>query len=135
METWKKILLRATGFGVGLAITAAVIVGLFAWWSGRPKKPQPWNKSAITASFDDVESEGEQNTLIVVYTFQNNTDTDVEITNDNSLHLGALLSVDQNRSHLTRQVSSQPTIQSTFQQRAEFGSNCTSNFRILKGKT
>jgi hypothetical protein len=91
METWKKILLRAAGFGAGFALTAAVIVGPFVWWSGRPPKPKPWNKTAISASFDTIDAEGEQNTLIVVYTLQNNTDADVRISDDSSLHLGALL--------------------------------------------
>ena len=91
METWKRILLRAAGFGGGFAITAAVVIGLLIWCSGRPKKPKPWNKTAVTASFEPVDTEGEQNTFSVAYTLQNNTDTDVQITDKTSVRLAALL--------------------------------------------
>ena len=91
MESLKKILIRAAGFGAGFAVVAAIIVGLFLWWSGRPAKPKPWDKTAITASFDTIDTEGEQNTIVVVYTLQNNTDADVRISDDSSLYLGASL--------------------------------------------
>jgi hypothetical protein len=91
MDMWKKILLRAAGFGAGFVLTAALIVGLVLWWSQRPEKPKPWNATALTASFDAVDAEGEKNTLVFVYTLQNNTDVDYQVTDDNSVHLGAVL--------------------------------------------
>jgi hypothetical protein len=91
MQTWKRILLKAAGFGAGFAVTAAVIVGLFVWWSGRPKKPKPWNKTAITASYDHVFTEGDQNNLVIAYTLQNNTDTDIQIQSASSVHFAAQL--------------------------------------------
>jgi hypothetical protein len=47
MDNWKKILLRAAGFGGGFALVGAVIFGLAVWWLGRPAKPRPWNTLAI----------------------------------------------------------------------------------------
>jgi hypothetical protein len=91
METWKRVLLRAAGFGAGLALTAVVVIGVFVWWSKRPEKPKPWNKEAITASFDSIDSEGDTNTLVFVYTLQNNTDIDYQALDDNSIHLAGTL--------------------------------------------
>ncbi len=91
METWKKIFLRAAGFGAGAIVAAAVVIGVFVWWSKRPEKPKPWNTSAITASFDSIDTEGDTNTLIFVFTLQNSTDVDYQVQDDSSIHLGAML--------------------------------------------
>jgi hypothetical protein len=91
METWRKIFLRAAGFGAGAIVTAAVVMGAFIWWSKRPEKPKPWNSSAITASFEEIHTEGETKTMVFVYTLQNNTDVDYQVQDDSSIHLGATL--------------------------------------------
>jgi hypothetical protein len=91
MQTWKKIILWAVGVGAGFAVMAGLIVGAFLWWSHRPIKPKPWNTNAITASFDAMDAEGEKNNIEFVYTLQNNTDADYEVTADSSIHLGATL--------------------------------------------
>ena len=93
METWKKIFLRAAGFGAGAIVAAAVIVGVLVWWSKRPEKLKPWNTSAITASFDSIVTEDDTNlsTMVFVYTLQNNTDVDYQVQDGSSIHLGAML--------------------------------------------
>jgi hypothetical protein len=89
MQPWKKILLRAAGFGGGFAIVAAVIIGTAVWWSGRPVKPKPWNTRAISATYDGLSvSNG---TLSVWYALANNTDDDFRISSDEGVHLGAEL--------------------------------------------
>jgi hypothetical protein len=91
LESWKKIAIRAAGFGAGFALLAALIIWTFAWWSARPVKPKPWNTSAITASFEGLDMEGDKNTLVFVYTLQNNTDFDYRISDENEIHLAATL--------------------------------------------
>jgi hypothetical protein len=49
MENWKRIVLKAAGFGGGFAVVAAIILGVVASWSGRPAKPKPMNTHAVTA--------------------------------------------------------------------------------------
>jgi len=36
--------------------------------------PKPWDKKAITAIYDFVDTEGEKNTIVFYYTLQNNTE-------------------------------------------------------------
>ncbi|MGB8477909.1 MAG: hypothetical protein WCE63_03590 [Acidobacteriaceae bacterium] len=91
MENWKKLLLRAAGFGAGFAVIAGVILGGALWWSSRPPRPKPWDEKAITASYEGLDTEDAANTLRFVYTLQNNTNTDYRIENDSSVHLAAFL--------------------------------------------
>jgi hypothetical protein len=88
MENWKKVLLRAAGFGGGFAVIGAIILGVAVWWSGRPVKPKPWNKTAITASYEAIVVTGKDNTVDVLYTLRNNTDEDYKIADDSSIHFG-----------------------------------------------
>jgi hypothetical protein len=91
MGTWKKILLWAVGIGAGFAITAALIVGGFMWWSNRPPKPKPWNQNAITAKFDTLDVQGQDNHVYFSYTLENHTDSDFTLTDNSGVHLGASL--------------------------------------------
>lgn len=88
MDQWKKILLRAAGFGGGFAVVVAIILGVVVWWSGRPVKPKPWNKTAITATFNNLRTEGDKHTIVYEYTLQNNTDTDYQLSDETDTHLG-----------------------------------------------
>ena len=88
MENWKKILLRAAGFGGGFAIVAALIFGGILWWSYRPVKPKPWNTTAITATFDNLTTEGPTHTIRYQYTLENHTDVDYRLADDSHAQLG-----------------------------------------------
>lgn len=79
IQGWKRMLLRVAGFGAGFAAVSALILGFGLWWLHRPAKPKPWNTTAITASFAQLSSEGENYTIVFVYTLQNNTDADYRI--------------------------------------------------------
>lgn len=81
MENWKRIVLRAAGFGAGAALTAAIIIGLLVWWNGRPAKPKPMNTRAITATFAGMEAgtRGEVFYLTVTYGLRNNTVRDYQL--------------------------------------------------------
>src|ERR1019366_6742173 len=87
MQLWQKILLRATGFGGGFAIAAAIIIRIAVWYSSRPAKPKPWNTKAITATYDGLSVTN--GSLSVWYALENNTDEDFRILSDEGVHLGA----------------------------------------------
>jgi hypothetical protein len=91
MDNWKKIAIRAAAFGAGFAVVAVVIVGGAVWWSNRPVKPKSWNKSAITATYDTLDTEGDANTFEFVYTLENNTDYDYRAADEGEIHLAANL--------------------------------------------
>lgn len=80
MSLWKRIFLRAAGFGAGAVLTAAVCLGLFVWYKSRPAKPKPWNRSAIAAQFYRVStgSEGDSK-LEFEYILENETDRDYHL--------------------------------------------------------
>ena len=61
------------------------------WYESRPKPPKPWNTNAVKADFDYTSVEGDKNTIVFVYTLQNNTDFDYKISEADSVSLGAKL--------------------------------------------
>ena len=80
MPTWKRIFLKAVGFGAGAVLAAAICLGLFVWYKSRPVKPKPWDQSAITAKFYQVSTTDEgASKLEFQYVLQNNTDKDYEL--------------------------------------------------------
>jgi hypothetical protein len=92
MVNWKKILLWAVGIGAGFALTTALIIGGFMWWSSRPPKPKPWNQNAITATYDNLGTEGEKNNFWFAYTLENHTNEDYRIDSESpEVHLAVLL--------------------------------------------
>jgi hypothetical protein len=91
MENWKKILLRAAGFGVGFAIIAVLALGVLMWQGNRAQKPKPWDPKAITATYDYVGVEGERNAALFVYILDNSTDMDYHVTDGTNIHLAGTL--------------------------------------------
>jgi hypothetical protein len=87
MPTWKKLLLRSAGFGAGFAVVVCAVIGVAVWYSERPKRPEPWNKQAITAEYDFVVPEGEKNELVFHYILQNNTDSDYRVASDTGIDI------------------------------------------------
>jgi hypothetical protein len=87
VPTWKRILLRSAGFGAGFAVIVCAVIGGAIWYSERPKPPKPWNKQAITAEYDYVFPEGEQNNLVFRYVLQNNTDSDYRVKSNTGIDI------------------------------------------------
>jgi hypothetical protein len=81
MENWKRVLLRAAGVGAGFAICAGMILGVAAWWSGRPTKPRPMNKQAITATFAGMAIQTRDGLFHfdLTYGLRNNTEKDYQL--------------------------------------------------------
>lgn len=79
MIEWKRPLFIGIGWGLGTAVGLVILVGGFLWYESRPKPPKPpkpWNVAAIKAEYDDADTEGDGNTLVVSYTLENTTDFD-----------------------------------------------------------
>lgn len=95
----KRILGIAFAFGAGLALVGVSGVALLSWWSSRPL---PWNSSAVTASFDSVDTEGPEHTLVFVYIVSNNTDRDFRIDSNRDVRLTCRL---QRQAALTNEDS------------------------------
>lgn len=83
MENWKKILLKAAGFGGGFAVVGAIILGCVVWWADRPAKPKDWDKKALTSKFESMDVSNQKDVLVVtvIYSIENTTDSDYTLTN------------------------------------------------------
>jgi hypothetical protein len=81
MDTWKKIALRAAGFGVGFAVAGSILLGVIVWWSGRPVKPKPMDSHAIIGSFSGMSMgvQGDALHLTVIYGLHNTTEKDYSL--------------------------------------------------------
>jgi hypothetical protein len=75
----KRAIVLAFFAGVGAATILAGSVVFVSWRANRPK---PWNPTAITATFDSIDTEGPEKKLVFYYVLQNNTDGDFRIASD-----------------------------------------------------
>ena len=80
MPLWKRILLRAAGFGAGSVVIIAIVAALLFWYNTRPVKPKPWNRAAITADYYRVlTADQPDSNLQFEYVLENKTDKDYEL--------------------------------------------------------
>jgi hypothetical protein len=80
MPLWKRIFLKAAGFGAGAVAATAIVGALFFWYTTRPVKLKPWNRGAITADYYRVTtSEQPDSKLEFEYVLENKTDMDYEL--------------------------------------------------------
>src|SRR5215469_14593923 len=89
--SWKRLFINAAGFGAGFALTFVLCAWGIYLYESRPRPLKPWNTNAVIADFDYTSVEGDKNTIVFVYTLQNNTDFDYKISNADSVSLGAKL--------------------------------------------
>jgi len=89
---WKSVFLKAFGFGVGFAFVLIAAATVWLWHASRPKLPSPWNKRAITATFDYVTTQGEANHIVFIYTLQNETNQDYRLQSNVGVEMAARLS-------------------------------------------
>lgn len=100
LTTWKKIAIRAVFGGIGLAIGAAAVIGAIIWYSDRPKPAPPWNETALTATFDQMEYTGiafehqGAYSLALSYNVKNNTKSTYDL---NTATLKALAVLTDNK--------------------------------------
>lgn len=91
MPNLKRWIITGASFGIGLAVTLLLAVGAYLWYEGRPKPPRPWNTYAISAHYDSVDTEGDENTIVFYYTLQNDLDYDYRILDASNVVLMAKL--------------------------------------------
>ena len=91
MTYWKRVLAVGIGWGIGTGVTLALTLGLFLRYNSRPKPPKPWNSAAITATYDFVDTEADKNTVVFIYTLENNTDFDYRAEEGQEITMSAKL--------------------------------------------
>jgi hypothetical protein len=80
--SWKRLFIRAAGFGAGFALILCLTVGGWLWYSSRPEQPTPWDHKSITAEYDHPQIYGEKNHIMFGYILINHTAEDVRIESD-----------------------------------------------------
>jgi len=96
------------GWGLGTAVGLGIIVGGFLWYESRPKPPKPpkqWNRSAIKAEYDRVDTEGDKNTIVFYYTLENTTDFDYRVENGENISVNANLEKERSLTHFDEMES------------------------------
>jgi hypothetical protein len=91
MTTIRKVIISSIIGGFSLAVTLAIIIGIVAWFNHRPTPPKPWDKLAITATYDSLNTEGQENYVVFHYTLQNNTAYDYKFADLTNILLMAKL--------------------------------------------
>lgn len=76
MMSWKKTAVLGAGIGMGIVFSALLIVLAWYKWAHRTKS---WDKTAITAEYDGLDTEGSDHDLTFEYTLINNTDRDYRL--------------------------------------------------------
>jgi hypothetical protein len=82
----KRALAVAIALSVGVVAGASLALAVI---SRQPTKPRPWNRSAITADFDEIQAP--ERNLVFYYTLENSSDLDFVIQRKEDMHLGARL--------------------------------------------
>ena len=49
--SWKRLFVKATGFGAGFALMLAILAGMGIWYWNRPKPPRPFDTKILTAKY------------------------------------------------------------------------------------
>lgn len=71
---------KGVGFRCWFRAMLTVIGGGLLWYSNRPKVPKPWDNRAVVAEYDYITTEGDKNNIEILYTLQNNTDFDYQVS-------------------------------------------------------
>lgn len=97
-KSWKIIALKSALFGAGFALILMLVVGGFIWYQTVPKPPKPWDNNAIIATYNYVDTRGENDIIVFYYTLENNTDYDYSMKGKNNILLYANLERENNLS-------------------------------------
>jgi hypothetical protein len=79
--SWKRLFIKAAGFGAGSVFVLLLFLGYIWWYESRPHAPRPWNRTAIEARYAELDIGRRENGIIATfsYSLQNNTDTDYQM--------------------------------------------------------
>jgi hypothetical protein len=86
---WKRLVTISASSGAGFALALALIAGGVSWYSSRP--PKEWNTTALKATFDRIETQGEKNTISFYYVLENETDRDYQVDSNENIVVGVHL--------------------------------------------
>ena len=106
MTGWKRFVLIGLGWGIGTGVALAASLAVFLWYQARPKPPKPWDASSIKASYDYMETEGDKDTVAILYTLENTTDFDYRIEDKNEVTMNAKLERQNSLSPFKDELSS-----------------------------
>jgi len=95
LSGWKRLFLIAFGIGVGVVLSGALLIGVYVWYSERPK---PWNTTAIIATYQGVDSatnrtvaQSERKDWVrFYYIFKNTTEADYQLDSISSRLMASL---------------------------------------------
>ena len=90
-KSWKTIALKSVFGGAGFTLTILLIIGGVIWYQSIPKPPKAWDNNAIIASYDHVDTTGENNIVVFYYILENKTDFDYPIEDKNNFFIYANL--------------------------------------------
>src|SRR5687767_2790615 len=88
MTPWKKVVLAGFGVGLGLAVSCIAILAGISWLESRPK---PWDNTAITAEYDTVGVDGNDNHVVFYYVLENKTKKDYRLDQKNDITVSGYL--------------------------------------------
>ncbi len=91
LGSWKRIAIRSFFFGSGFALFCCLFVSGVFWHGSRPKPEKPWNATAILASYDYIETRGEDDHLAFCYVLENTTDRDYRLENNSGITIAGRL--------------------------------------------
>jgi hypothetical protein len=67
------------------------VIGIFYWYISQPQPSKPWNTSSVVATYDDISTEGSDNTFVFYYVLENKTAQDYRLEKGSSTALMAQL--------------------------------------------
>lgn len=102
---WKRALIIGIGWGVGTGVVLGTLLGIGIWYDSRPKPPKPWNATAVTAEFDTLDTDGENNNVTIVYTLENHTDFDYRLADKDDVTINGKLSAEKSLSADSKELT------------------------------
>lgn len=88
--SWKRLFVKAAGFGAGVTLMLCLIAALSIWYVSRPEPPKPWNATALVAkdppSFTSRRT-GNTKDVEFTYLIENKTPSDYELASDGDVRI------------------------------------------------
>src|SRR5690348_3751597 len=78
---WKRVLIKAAGFGAGFCLTLTIVVVAGMWYESQPKTQKPWDEKTIAAKWSGLEYQrvGDEMQLRYTYAFHNTLASDYHV--------------------------------------------------------
>lgn len=88
MPTWKRILIKAAGFGAGLGLVLCAVFAMFVWFESRPAPPKSWKTTSLVSADEpsfDVSTDGKK--LRLMFVVENKTAEDYNLSSHDQLKI------------------------------------------------